>query len=265
MSDIVFIHGMFQNPKSWAKWVAYFEARGYRCHAPAWPLHEGEPGELRANVPAGTGDLVLKDLNGALAEFVATLPEPPILIGHSLGGLIAQVLANEGRAAAVVAICPVAPNGMLSFDWDFLKNSTTIMNPLKGDDPQEMTPEQFHEVFANVMGESESRAAWEETAVHESRNVLRTALGEAGHVDLKRTHEPLLFLAASEDRIIPPGLVVKNFESYGEGTGVAAMREFAGHGHFICGEPGWETVADYVAGWLENEVTRTTAKPTGAG
>src|SRR5438067_151132 len=86
-NTIVFIHGMFQNPKSWEKWIAFFTEKGYNCLAPAWPLHEGEPAALRQNPPAGLGDLSLNDIVSRIEEFVLKLDEKPIVIGHSVGGL----------------------------------------------------------------------------------------------------------------------------------------------------------------------------------
>jgi len=72
---IVFIHGMFQNPKSWEKWIAYFNEKGYNCIAPAWPLHEGTPADLRNNPPAGLGDLNLQTIVDAMEIVVTGLPE----------------------------------------------------------------------------------------------------------------------------------------------------------------------------------------------
>lgn len=249
-------------PKSWARWTEYFGARGYRCLAPAWPLHDAEPAALRANVPEGTGDIVLSEVIDEMARVVASCEEPPILIGHSVGGLITQVLVNRGVAQAGVAISTVAPNAMLSLDWHFLKSTVPILNPIKGDSPFEMTPEGFHETFANTLPEEESRAAYEAYAVHESRNVLRTAMGSAGHVDLKKPHVPLLFLTGTDDHIVPLSLVEKNFEAYSEETGVKSIQIAQGRGHFICGEPGWEQVVAGIAGWLDEVLPPVAESPT---
>lgn len=237
-------------PRSWEKWVGFFEAAGYGCVAPAWPLHGGEPGELRARVPAGLGDLTLAGVLGEMERVISKLEERPILIGHSVGGLVVQVLVNRGLAAAGVCIGSVAPNAMLSFDWNFLKSTVPILNMMMGDAPQEMTPELFRETFANCLTEEESRREYERYAVHESRNVLRTALGKAGHIELERPHVPLLFLSGREDHIIPEALVERNFDAYGIAVGTKSIRLFAGRGHHICNEPGWQEVAGYAEGWL---------------
>lgn len=197
---ILFIHGMFLNSKSWDHWLTYFEDLGYECLAPSWPLHEGEPSRLRSNIPDGLGTLSLKDLHAHYRGIVRSESIPPVIIGHSLGGLLAQELVAEGLAMAAVAICPVAPNGMLSADWSFLRNTASITNPLAGADPYEMTPEGFHQNFANTLTDAESRDAFERFATHESRQVLRDIMGQEGKIDVEAPHVPLLFVGEKRIR-----------------------------------------------------------------
>ena len=255
MKTILFIHGMFLNPKSWEKWVSYFEERNYRCLAPAWPFHEGEPSALRRDIPDGVGTLPLKAVIDEFARVAAAQSEPPIVIGHSMGGLVAQILENRGLAEAAICISSVAPNAMLTFDWSFFKNSASIVNPLKGDQPYLMTEEGFRENFANAMTETEAKKAYDDYAVHESRNVMRDAMGAAGKIDLGRPHFPLLFIGGDRDNIIPDKLNHKNAEAYTDGSGISDFKEFAGRGHFICGQPDWEDVADYISEWLSLRVS----------
>ena len=250
MKNIIFIHGMFQNSKSWDKWQDYFTARGYNCMVPDWPLHEGEPLSLRQNPPAGLGDLHLDDIIVPI-ETLALQMEKPILIGHSVGGLIVQLLLNRGVASAGVAISPVAPNAMLDFDWGFFKNSALIANPFKGNEPFFMDEKSFHGSFANTLSEQESNVAYQEFATHDSRNVLRDCMGTPGEMDLDLPHAPLLMVAAEQDEIIPNTLVKKNFEAYKDQSSQTAFKEFPNRSHYICGEPGWEEVAAHVADWLD--------------
>lgn len=261
MKDIIFVHGMFQNPKSWTKWVDYFRQRGYNCLAPAWPLHEGEPADLRANAPEGLGKLTLDDVITAI-EIQALKYEHPIVIGHSVGGLIAQLLIQRQVAATAVAISTVAPNMMMDFDWSFLKNATVIMNPLKGDEPIFTDPEMFHGSFANTLSEQETLVEFEKTATHDSRNVLRTCMGSTGHIDVDAVHAPLLLIAGEEDEIIPASLVEKNYKAYSDENSVTSFKAFAGRSHYICNEPGWEEVAEYVYNWLKQQETETESTAT---
>ena len=251
MKTIIFVHGMFQNPKSWANWIEFFSQRGYNCLAPAWPLHEGEPVTLRENPPAGLGDLSLNTVVNEIEKVVLAQPTKPIVIGHSVGGIIVQLLANRDLISVGVPIDSVAPNGMIDFDWGFFKNSAVIANPLKGDEPIYMDAKTFHGAFANTLSEEEARLAFEQYATHDSRNVLRDCMGQAGKIDLDRPHVPLLFIAGEKDQIIPAALVEKNVKGYTDKSSVTDRQEFPDRSHFICGEPGWQEVATYVYEWLE--------------
>ena len=247
---IVFIHGMFQNPRSWEKWIAYFNEKGYNCIAPAWPLHEGNPADLRENPPAGLGDLHLQTIVDEIEKVVTGLPEKPIVIGHSVGGLIVQLLTQKGLVDRGVPIDSVAPNAMLAFDWGFMKNSALIANPFKGNEPFFTDLETFHSAFCNTMSLDETKEAFEQTATHDSRNVLRDCMGEAGQIDLDLPHAPLLFIGGEEDQIIPYELNKRNAEAYSDEASIADFKAFPNRGHWICGQAGWEEVARYISEWL---------------
>ncbi|MVN89698.1 alpha/beta hydrolase [Mucilaginibacter aquatilis] len=250
---IIFIHGMFQNAKSWNNWVEHFTAKGYNCIAESWPLHEGEPAELRANVPNGLGELRLATITDKYRQLAAAQTEKPIIIGHSVGGLITQILVNEGLAKLGVPVSTVAPNAMISFDWGFVKNSALITNPLKGDDAFIMDAESFHGSFANTMSEEAAKQAWQDTATNDSRNVLRDCLGEDGKVDLDLPHVPMLFIAGEEDQIIPYELCEKNAKAYTDEISFTDHKTFANRSHFICNEPGWEEVLQTVSSWIDEK------------
>jgi pimeloyl-ACP methyl ester carboxylesterase len=247
---VILIHGMFVNPRSWEHWQRFFEARGMRCIAPAWPYHEGDPAELRRNVPPRLGELSLQSVTHAL-EIVAARYERPILIGHSLGGLVVQRLMGEGRGGMGITLCSVAPNAMFSLDWGFLKTGVEIVNPLKGDQIFPLDFETFHERFANTMSREDALAAYERYVMHESRNVVRDLLGEPGRIDVHVPHAPLFFIAAEEDRVISPELVRKNAAAYTDRESVVEYRVFPRRSHFMQGEHGWEEVAEAAASWIE--------------
>jgi pimeloyl-ACP methyl ester carboxylesterase len=255
MNTIIFIHGMFQNPKSWDNWVAYFTDRGYDCIVPAWPKHEGEPEDLRNYPPDGLGDLHLSTIVDNIESLLRVQKEPPILIGHSVGGLVVQLMVAKGLAAMGVAITSVAPNAMLAFDWGFIKNSALIANPFKGNEPFYTDLESFHESFCNTMGMDETKIAFEETATHDSRNVLRDCMGEDGHINTDLPHSPLLFIGAEMDQIIPAELCKRNSEAYTDTVSITNYKEFENRGHWICGQEGWLEVAGYIAEWLDEHET----------
>jgi len=252
-STIIFIHGMFQNAKSWNAWVNFFNDKGYNCIVESWPLHEGEPSQLRANPPAGLGELKLATVIEKFRNLAATQTEKPIIMGHSVGGLITQILVNEGLAKLGVPISSVAPNGMITLDLDFAKNSALIMNPLKGDEPFEMDLESFQGAFANTLSMEAVKEPYEKTATHDSRNVLRNCLGDDGKVDLDLPHVPLLFIAGEEDKIIPYELCEKNAKAYTDEISSVDYKQFSGKSHFICCEPGYQDVISAVYDWIQQK------------
>lgn len=250
-NEIVFVHGMFMNPKSWGQWSQFFSARGHRCHAPAWPFHDGEPAALRASPPEGLGKLTLGEVIASVAKVVEALPEKPVVIGHSMGGLVTQRLVAQGLAKAGVCIDSAAPKGVAALSWSFLKSNLPVVNPFAGDAPFVMSPEHFQYTFCNTMTLDETRAVLDAFVVPESRNVARSSTGPDGAVDFARPHAPLLFIAGALDQIIPAALNKKNHAAYRDASSRCDLKEFAGRTHYICGQPGWEEVAGFVAEWVE--------------
>jgi pimeloyl-ACP methyl ester carboxylesterase len=250
VANILFIHGMFLNSKSWQPWQRFFADRGFNCLAPSWPLHEGEPAVLRGAPPPGLGELHLDVVIDKIKEAAAPYADDLILVGHSVGGLIVQKLIAERIGKLGVAICSVAPNRMLSLDWSFFKNSAAITNPLKGDAPFPMDAAGFYQSFANTMPRAESDQAWQQYAVHDSRNVLRDCMGDTGKIDVDAPHAPLLFISAERDQIIPAGLCEKNAKAYQDKASTVSYRQYKDRSHFICGEPKWEEVANHIAEWI---------------
>jgi pimeloyl-ACP methyl ester carboxylesterase len=253
MKNIVFVHGMFMNPKSWQGWIQYFERLGYSCKAPAYPFHEGEPAELRNKIPIGLGRLTLPEVLGVFRKMLKEFETKPILIGHSMGGAVTQMMVHEGLASAGVCIDSAPVGGLFSTKWSFLKSNLPVINPFKGDSPFLMTYEQFQYTFCNTMTLEETKKAFDAFVVAESRNLGRTANG-ATKIDFAKPHAPLLFIAGEKDNIIPHSLNEKNWKSYKDKNSVADFKLFSGRTHYICGQQGWEEVAAYVADWLSKTV-----------
>lgn len=251
---IVFVHGMFMNPKSWGGWEAWFASRGFTCHSPAFPFHHGEPSALRRNISLELGKLRFGETIDTLARFIDTLPEKPILIGHSMGGLAVQKLLSLGKGAAAVAIDPAPPSGISSFRWSFLKSNFPVINPLRGDAPFLPSVKWFQKAFCNTMTLERTAAEYEKYVVPESRNLPRSSTGEEGGIDFRKPHPPLLFIAGEKDQIIPKSLVRKNFRAYREG--VKDWKEFEGRTHYLCNQDNWEEIAEFVLGWIKDEKER---------
>ncbi|MEM7117122.1 MAG: alpha/beta hydrolase [Chloroflexota bacterium] len=247
---IVFAHGLFVTAKSWEEWVPFFEAKGYTCHTPANPYHEGTPQEMWNNTPKELGMVTFEDLVEHLSRFIDTLPEKPIVIGHSLGGLVVQKLVELRKAEAGVCIDGAAPAGIITTKWSFLRANIPILNPLKGDSVFYPTKKWFHYAFGNTMTRAESDKVFDKLVVPESRNIPRGTTKEFAKIDFTKPHAPLLFIAGEKDHIIPKELNIKNFEAYEDPNSVRNFKEFENRGHYICGDKNWEEVADYVYQWL---------------
>jgi len=247
---IVFVHGMFMNPSCWADWRGYFGAKGYECHAPPYPFHDGDPATLRMNVDPRLGRLTFPEVVKSISDFIDTLPEQPILIGHSMGGLIVQKLIEDRRGVAGVCIDSAPPKGVTSFEWSFLWANLPTINPLKGPRPCVPSVGWFHYAFCNTMTLTETAIAYERFVVPESRNVPRSSTKSGGAINFTAPHAPLLFIAGEKDHIIPASLNRKNFEAYTDRSSRTDFKVFDGRTHYICAQAGWEEVAGYVADWV---------------
>lgn len=247
---IVFVHGMYMNSLCWEHWVAHFQSKGYTCLAPDWPGRNQPIEVLRKNHPdPSLGGLTLSRVLQHYTNTIKTLEEKPIIIGHSMGGLIVQLLLQSDLAAAAVAIDTAPPMGVFSTKWSFLKSNWPHITPfVSQNSPIEMTFEHFQYTFVNGYPLAEQQAAYARYVVPESRRVPRESL--TARIDFKKPHAPLLFIAGSADNIIPATLNKSNQAKYRHSHSVTDFKEFAGRTHFIVGQKNWEEVADYIIGWL---------------
>ena len=248
--NIVFIHGMYMNSLCWEHWVTYCQAKGYTCLAPDWPGRDQLIDVLRKNHPDPLlGQLTLNRVLDHFADTIKTLDEKPIIIGHSMGGLVVQLLLQRDLAAAGVAIDSAPPLGVFTTKWSFLKSNWPLITPfVSQNSPIEMTFERFQYTFVNSFPLAEQRAAYKRYVVPESRRIPRNSL--TARVDFKKSHPPLLLIAGSADNIIPASLIKSNYTKYKRSSSITDFKEFAGRTHFIIGQKNWEEVAEYILEWL---------------
>lgn len=221
-NTIVFLHGLFLNHESWRDWRAFFEAQGYTTYAPSYPGHDGDPSELRQNAPDNLGEVTFTDVVNKMEEFIDTLPEKPILIGHSMGALVAQKLVEKELAEAAVIISSAPPKSVITLKYSFTKSNLGLLNPFKGNSVHYPTKKWFHYAFTNTLSREQSDKIFDELFVPESRNIPRQTLKKAGKIDFKKPHAPLLFISGEEDHIIPASLNKTNFKRYkDENTGLS--------------------------------------------
>lgn len=255
-STIVFIHGMFMTPSSWASWSQYFEAQGYKTYAPAWPRHEVSAAQMRQRHPdPALGALTLDDVLASYRKFIDALPEKPILIGHSMGGLITQILLQEGRGVAGIAIDSAPPKGVLSFRWSFLRSNWPVISPFaNADEAVLLDSEQFGYAFTNCVPQGQWEAIYSQQATPESRQVGKGSLSDVAVIDFEKKQSPLLFIAGGEDHIIPPSLNYSNFRAYDESSSLTEFKLFPERCHWTVGQDGWKEVADFARTWIRRAV-----------
>ncbi len=253
---IVMIHGMFVGPWCWDPYRNYFEQRGYRVITPTLRYHD-----LPLSSPPNPGlmETGIRDYLTDVEKEVRALDQKPIIIGHSMGGLIAQLLASKGLARATILIAPAVPRGINAISWTGTK-SFWINRQRFGHwrEPLRPTfegaiysslhllpPDKQKTVFEKFTYES-PRVAWEISFWYFDR-------AKATSVDESKVTCPILTMVGAEDRLITPRIARKIHNKY---KAVSTYREFDRHSHFIIAEPGWEEAASSIEDWLAENKQR---------
>ncbi|PWB27153.1 alpha/beta hydrolase [Flavobacterium sp. HTF] len=249
--NIVLIHGNFVNDNSWTEWKQYYEQKGYTVHTPANPGHDGNPADLRARVHPELTKTGFIDVVNNIIRLIDSLPEKPLLIGHSMAGMATLKLVELGKAAAGVSIDGAPPKNVFP-PFQTLKTVLPAFGFFSSKKYFMGSREWYDYAFFNTIPESQKRDAFEKFAVPESYKVSRElVLNSFSNINFKKPHEPILFIGGGSDHIFPPNLTKTIAQKYRENAGCVDIRIFDGKSHFICGEPGWESVADYILKWYE--------------
>ncbi|MDR7370355.1 alpha/beta hydrolase [Flavobacterium aquidurense] len=251
--SILFITGAFVSNESWNDWRDFYESKGFKTVAPPWPHKNGTAEALRQRHPdPKVASIRLQHLIDYYAEIAASFSQKPIIIGHSLGGLIAQILNQRGLAAAAVAIHSVPPQGIMSFKFSFLKAGwgplgffTSTKKTFLMNFPQ------WQYAFTNGLSFELQKKGYEDLAIPESKLVVRDTITSVAKVDFSKSHNPLLLIAGDNDHTIPYQLNHDNFKKYKNKSSVTDYKLFSGRNHFVLGQPGWQEIAIYILEWLE--------------
>jgi alpha-beta hydrolase superfamily lysophospholipase len=257
---IVLIHGLWMTPRSWEHWVEHYKRRGFKVLAPGYPGLEVEVDALRRD-PSPIEKLTIEQVAHHYEAFIRGLEHPPIIMGHSFGGALTQIMLDRGLGAAGVAINSVQVKGVLRLPFTTIKALFPVLShPSNRHKAVPFTHEQFRYAFTNTLTEEKSRAAYERYHIAApGRFVFDGALANfnphaATKVDFdKEDRAPLLFISGGEDNIMPATLNQSNARHYN--TGVIAYKEFPSRSHYTVGEDGWEEVADYALNWALNPTT----------
>jgi pimeloyl-ACP methyl ester carboxylesterase len=262
---VLFIHGAFVSSQCWDEWKDYFKEQGYTVYAPAWPHKDAIARTLRSRQPdSAVASIRLKELVDYYDSIIQRLPEKPILIGHSLGGLIVQLLLQRDRAAAGIAIHSVAPKGTMTLKLSFLRSTSAALGLFTSTKKSYlMSFKKWQYAFTNGMTLIQQQDGYEKYAVPESKLALRDGLTSVAKVDYKKLHAPLLFTSGSIDHCVPASLNRDNFKKYkkhGEGS-ITELKEFEGRNHFVLGQPTWKEDADFILRWISHHTAQSVAHP----
>ena len=263
---VVLIHGLWMTSRSWEKWVDHYTERGYRVLAPAYPGLELEVESLRED-PSPIEALTVPAIVEHLENLIGELDRPPIIMGHSMGGLLTQILLDHSYGAAGVAIDSVPAEGIKVVPVSQIRALFPILShPSNRHKTVGFTPEQFHNAFANTLSEEESQAVYERYYIPAPGNLVWggvLANFTPGHQDTyvdfrNEDRAPLLFIAGGDDNLMPPAVNESNVKHYRHTKATTDFKEFPGRSHFTVGQDGWKEVADYALEWATEHAAERT-------
>ena len=253
---IVLIHGFWVTPRSWEHWITRFESRGYKVVAPAYPGFEVEVEALNAD-PSPIEALTVPAVVEHLEAVVGELDAPPIIMGHSAGGVFTQLLLDRGYGAAGVAINSAPTEGVKVVPLSQIKSTFPVLrNPANRHKAVGFTFEQWQYAFTNTFAEEEARRLYERYHIPASGNVFWGSVlanihpgKDATYVDYRNDDRvPLLFMSGGEDHLMPPKVQKSNADHYKSNT-VTEVKLYEGRSHLMPAEEGWEQIADDALSW----------------
>jgi pimeloyl-ACP methyl ester carboxylesterase len=265
---IVFVHGAWMTPLCWEEMLGYFRGKGYTCLAPTWPHKDMPIEELRQHPPQALAGLGVTEIVDHYERIIRGLDEPPILIGHSFGGLFVQMLLDRGVGAAGVALDPAPPRGVLPRGTALKANAAILFTWRGWKKIIYTTPKAFGYAFVHTLLEAEQRAIFDKYVIPETGRIFFQAgfalldPRQATRVNFRNaTRSPLLIIAGTEDRVVPASMVRANFKKYRGSKAQTDFKEFAGRTHWLIAQEGWEEVAEYIAGWLKSVQKQEVKEP----
>jgi pimeloyl-ACP methyl ester carboxylesterase len=249
-TPVVFIHGLWLLPSSWERWAILFEDAGYIAATPGWPDDPETVAEAKAHpdVFAGKGVGQVAD---HMSAFIRKLNKKPAVIGHSFGGLLTQIVAGRGLAAASVAIDPAPFRGVLPLPFSALKSASPVLsNPANFNKAVPLTYEQFRYGFANAVGEDEAKELYNTFAVPAPGEPLFQAAAanlnpwSEVKVDTKNPDRgPMLLISGEKDNTVPWSIVNASYKLQKRNPGITEVARIPNRGHALVIDSGWRDVA----------------------
>ena len=259
-NNIVLIHGLWMTPLSFELWAHHYSESGYDVYAPSWPGMERDIRALR-RAPETCAELGIGHIVGHYERFVLGLDEPPILIGHGLGGLVVQALLDHGLGTCGVAVASAPIKGIWTLPYTKMWMVTPqLLAPRSQRRWISLSPEQFHRGFMHNPTSLEALSFYERYVVPAPRRaLLQLQLANLNPfaetaINVKRNNRaPLLMIAGSQDELAPPAMVRANARAYRDSLATTEYREFKGRSHFLIAQRGWQEIADYAIDWVRDQ------------
>jgi pimeloyl-ACP methyl ester carboxylesterase len=255
---LILIHGAWLTAGSWANYADYFGRRGFAVSAPEWPRKTGDVEEIRETSDEVAG-LGVQEIVDHYESLIRALDQPPVLIGHSYGGLFVELLLDRGLGRAGVALSPAPPKGILALPFSTLKAAApALAHPSKWHGVVTLTPEEFTYAFVNTFSEEDAAAAYERYAVPETGQIFY----EGGFANF-HLHPPtevhfknedraaLLLVGAAQDHTVPASLTKAQYKRYEHSRAKTDYLEFEGRPHLHMVAPDWQEVAAAIDSWLD--------------
>jgi pimeloyl-ACP methyl ester carboxylesterase len=258
LTPVVFVHGLWLLPSSWDRWAEVFESAGYVALTPGWPDDTATVAEAKAHPEVFAGKSI-GEVADHFAEIIGGLARKPAVIGHSFGGLLAQILAGRGLAAVSVAVDPAPFRGVLPLPISALRSaSVALSNPANRHRAVPLTYDQFRYAFANAVSEEEAKQLYETFAVPASGLPLFQAATanlnpwtEAKVDTGNPARGPLLVISGEKDHTVPWAIANASYKQQKDNTGVTEIVEIPGRGHALTIDSGWREVADTALAFVQ--------------
>jgi non-heme chloroperoxidase len=261
LPPVVFVHGLWLLPSSWDRWAKVFEEAGYTALTPGWPDDPDTVSEANAN-PEAFAEKTIGQVADHFDEIIRGLKVKPAIVGHSFGGLLAQILAGRGLASATVAVDPAPFRGVLPLPVSALKSAWPVLhNPANRNRAIPLTFEQFRFGFANAVSEEEAHELYKTFAVPASGAPLFQAASAnlnpwtEAKVDTENsTRGPLLIISGQKDNTVPWAIANASFKQQERNSAVTEIVEISNRGHALTIDSGWHEVADKALAFIKRFV-----------
>jgi non-heme chloroperoxidase len=258
---VVFVHGLWLLPSSWDRWAKVFEEAGYVALTPGWPDDPETVAEAKAK-PEVFAHKTIAQVADHFDGVIRGLARKPAVIGHSFGGLLAQILAGRGRSAATVAVDPAPFQGVLPLPFSALKSAFPVLgNPANRARAVPLTFEQFRYAFANAVSEDEAHQLYVTFAVPApGAPLFQAAISNFNpwtedKVDtLNPGRGPLLILSGEKDHTVPRAISEASFGQQKRNPGITEFKEMPNRGHALTIDSGWREVADVALSFVKRFV-----------